>query len=75
MSRDSHFAFPNDGSGCGMTLREYYMAHAPVTLSEAFLLCNYIPSQSLIDDAIRAGAIQALAQLRAEYADAMMERS
>lgn len=52
----------------GMTLRHYYMAHAPFTLNDARTAAYAIGGPSPSGEQL----IELLAQMRAAYADAMI---
>ena len=54
---------------CGMSLREYYMAHAPISMEDAMQAAQCYPSMSKDQ---RPNMWKAMAELRAEYADAML---
>ena len=57
----------------GMTMRQYYAAHAPVTLDDALLFARHAClSVGMLDDVSRGGVFRALAILRLEYADMMI---
>lgn len=80
MSNDnSGPAFPREDyqtNGCGgqegMTLRDYFAAHAPITLAEAWEYFNNMHNRRPRP----SEAITMLANLRGAYADAMlMERA
>jgi hypothetical protein len=64
-----------------MTLRDYFAANAPFTLADAVLAANMETSavsvetalcRALMDEKKRALAMDVLAKLRNEYADAML---
>lgn len=55
----------------GMTLRDYFAAHAPVTFAEALAACTGT-MPALSDTDTRDFAWKVLASLRYEYADAML---
>lgn len=63
-----------NGQQPGMSLREYYAAHAPISLRDAVEAFGEDPDHlsSLQDDSIRVGVFEMLAALRLEYADAMI---
>lgn len=69
------FPVPNDANvNCqeGMTLRDYFAAHAPVTLQDARYACSYHGYGEGWSDAERAASVAVLALMRFEYADAMI---
>lgn len=53
----------------GMSLRDYFMAHAPVHLDTAMMAAGCHPTMTLAD---RPKVWAAMAIMRAEYADAML---
>lgn len=55
-----------------MSLRDYFMAHAPFTLSDAALVCGFTTAQ-LANDQNRAVVISVLALMRRKYADEMLK--
>jgi hypothetical protein len=55
----------------GMSLRDYFMAHAPINLFDAVLVCVFAEPMDW-NDANRATVIAILAMMRGEYADAMI---
>jgi hypothetical protein len=60
-------AFPTNTGYEGLTLLQYYAAHAPITIQDAADLLSY-------DDAKDKGKLfKALADLRLSYARAMVE--
>lgn len=73
---------PGEPTNPGMTLRDYLVAHAPVTIADAISACGLEASAPSVDVAVcrvmaypskRAAAFAMLAQLRHEYADAMLK--
>lgn len=52
----------------GMTLRQYYMAHAPITLNDARTVAYDVGALSPTGDQL----IALLVDMRAAYADAMI---
>lgn len=61
----------------GIKMREYYAAHCPITMTDAFGVWNSsgIMSQDLRDAKERAAFFQWWDQMRFEYADAMAEEN
>jgi hypothetical protein len=66
----------------GMTLRDYFAAKAPFTLADAVVAADLesgapdvetAVNRVLMDGVMRAKAMAMLAQLRQEYADAMLK--
>lgn len=57
----------------GMTLRDYFAAHAPITVQDAMVVCG-IDSNSIGTSPRnrRVLVMEALAEMRADYADAML---
>lgn len=53
----------------GMTLRDYYKAHAPVTWEMARTEANRTSTGGFVE---QEDVIQTMAKLRGEYADAML---
>jgi hypothetical protein len=59
--------------GGGMTLRDYFAAKAPITVDDAMLACGVIAhSIGMIPRTQRIVVLAALAEMRADYADAMI---
>lgn len=57
----------------GMSLRDYFLAHAPITFSEAHkLLCLMAQEKGAVSPTA-ADIIEYLAFLRFQYADAMLK--
>ena len=54
----------------GMTLRDYYKAHAPVNITDAMQASGCYPTMTPSD---RPAVWSAMAILREEYADAMLK--
>ena len=60
--------------GAGMTLRDYLVAHAPITVEDAMLAAGYsATSIGMLNVGERENVLRFLALLRNEYADAMLE--
>lgn len=60
--------------GAGMTLRDYYMAHAPVTIEDAMLMARIDASSvGMLPGKSREVVFFTLALMRGEYADAMID--
>lgn len=66
----------------GIKMREYYAAHCPITMRDAFVvwssekaLASGVMAQDLRDAKERAAFFQWWAQMRFEYADAMAEEN
>lgn len=66
----------------GMSLRDYFAAKAPITLADAVVAAGIASSAPSVDCAVvsamidatnRAKAFAMLAQLRLDYADAMIQ--
>lgn len=55
-----------------MTLREYFAAHAPVTLSDAKIECGYVGGCCINEQEIRV-VMAILSMMRFAYADVMIE--
>lgn len=71
----SEFAFPAPGFGFGLSVRDYLIAHAPITLQDAVIASGYSFSDyrsALSNDEHRRTIMAILALLRREYADAVM---
>lgn len=74
MSKDNGGpAFPSHGSMgevvCeGMTLRQYYMAHAPFTLDDARYVAEAVGGKNVTGE----GLIKIIVNMRVDYADAML---
>jgi hypothetical protein len=66
-ANDRVVCFPQSG----MSLREYFMAHAPITVADAVRCCGWRGPPDW-NDANRATVMSVLALMRREYADAMM---
>ena len=59
----------------GMTLRDYFAADAPISLTQAIAI-EYQAALPGLNEAERANVFETLARIRYEYADAMLkERS
>jgi hypothetical protein len=52
----------------GMTLRQYYMAHAPFTLDDARYVAEAVGGKNVTGE----GLIKIIVNMRADYADAML---
>ena len=57
----------------GMSLRDYFASHAPISLEMAMEMLNVRGALQICDDDVRANVFEQLAQLRNEFADAMIE--
>lgn len=82
---DNPSAFPradlltSDGCGIregadGMTLRDYFAAHAPVTLFDAAMTCGWdsLEAATMPKDEYRVTLWSVMTLMRYEYADAML---
>lgn len=58
------------GIHMGLSLRDYYAAHAPISYVDAWYACGY--KEAPKHDTERLLAVTILALLRYEYADAML---
>ena len=56
----------------GLTVRDYFAAHAPITLQDAIKTCGYPDGHYIGDDDERRTVFVMMAMLRTEYADAMI---
>lgn len=60
----------------GMTLRDWFAGHAPITIADAALVGGWNETETFSDDLTRGIMFSTLALMRYEYADAMLnERS
>lgn len=58
----------------GMTLRDYYMAHAPISMGDALVHAGgWTNCIATLSDKQRAKVFESMALLRGEYADAMID--
>lgn len=55
----------------GLTKREYFAAHAPITFMEAYAQCQF--HRRALNDAERGALWAFMAMMRLEYADALIE--
>lgn len=75
---DNDSAFPSHGSmgevvEYGMTLRDYFAAKAPIGVVDALAMAGYDTSSvGMLTPEQRVVVFAILAQLRGEYADAML---
>ncbi len=61
------------GAQDGMTLRDYFTANAPVTIGDAMLRCGFCEeSIGMFEQESRTEIFTVLAEMRGEYADAML---
>lgn len=60
----------------GMSLRDWFAGHAPITIADAALVGGWNETETFSDDLTRGIMFSTLALMRYEYADAMLnERS
>lgn len=56
-----------------MTLRDYFAAHAPITVADAMIVCGRDSSSiGMLGKSRREEVLSVLAVLRTEYANAML---
>lgn len=60
-------------STSGMSARDYFIAHAPISVDDAMLACGWTAScLGVLSRQERIVVMAALAQMRADYADAVI---
>lgn len=60
-------------SGGGLSVRDYFAAHAPITVDDAMLACGCdAASIGMLPRAQRTIILAALTEMRVDYADAML---
>lgn len=69
----SAYPVPEYAREWGLTKREYFAAHAPITLNDAYIECmdNQMTDNRL--NISRSDALDMLASLRSNYADLQLE--
>lgn len=62
-----------DQEHSGITTRDYFAAHAPITVEDAMLACGYgEASIGMFEPGTRYAILTKLAEMRGEYASAML---
>ena len=57
----------------GMSLRDYFSAHAPISFNDAKHVCGFAHDSDINNDTNRGTIMAVLALMRVEYADAILK--